>query len=156
MPRPTGNGGWPYRAEDESAGAPAKTTKPKTPRAPEAVLERIAKEKLALVTLATRRSDRLDFYDLSVWAIRDALQAAYKAGYETAAKKAPMLKAAKRARIRAALYDVITLPYEKMEALVRAWMAFPLATFEESLAAGFYYTDAANPVIKNSHNSGKK
>ena len=86
MPRPTGNGGWPYRAEDESAGAPAKTTKAKTPRAPEAVLEKIAQEKLALVTLATRRSDRLDFYDLSVWAIRDALQTAYQAGHDAAKK----------------------------------------------------------------------
>ena len=82
MPRPTGNGGWPYRAEDEVAGAPAKTTK--TPRAPEAVLEKIAKEKLALVTLATRKSDHLDFYDLAVWTIRDALQVAYQAGHDAA------------------------------------------------------------------------
>jgi hypothetical protein len=37
-------------------------------------------------TLETRNSDGLDFHDVAVWAIRDALAAAYEAGL-TAAKR---------------------------------------------------------------------
>jgi ABC-type transporter Mla subunit MlaD len=40
----------------------------------------IAKEHLRIETLETRRSDSLDFHDVSVWGVRDALEAAYKAG----------------------------------------------------------------------------
>lgn len=43
-------------------------------------IETIAKEHLQLETLETRYADRLDFHDLAVWQIRDALQAAYDAG----------------------------------------------------------------------------
>ena len=37
-------------------------------------------------TLETRNSDRLDFHDVAVWAIRNALEAAYAAG-QAAAKR---------------------------------------------------------------------
>jgi len=40
----------------------------------------IAKEHLSIETLETRRSDSLDFHDVSVWGVRAALEAAYKAG----------------------------------------------------------------------------
>ena len=40
----------------------------------------IAKEYLRIETLETRRSDSLDFHDVSVWSVRAALEAAYKAG----------------------------------------------------------------------------
>ena len=40
----------------------------------------IAKEHLFIKTLETRRSDSLDFHDVSVWRVRAALEAAYKAG----------------------------------------------------------------------------
>ena len=40
----------------------------------------IAKEHLFIETLETRRSDSLDFHDVSVWGVRAALEAAYKAG----------------------------------------------------------------------------
>jgi hypothetical protein len=40
----------------------------------------IAREHLRIETLETRRSDSLDFHDVSVWGVRDALEAAYKAG----------------------------------------------------------------------------
>jgi hypothetical protein len=36
-------------------------------------------------TLETRKSDRLDFHDTAVWCIRDALEAAFKAGAELGA-----------------------------------------------------------------------
>ena len=40
----------------------------------------IAKEHLRIEMLETRRSDSLDFHEVSVWGVRDALEAAYKAG----------------------------------------------------------------------------
>lgn len=45
-----------------------------------AVIERIAKDILGLETLEERRSDRLDFHELGVGQLREALQAAYRAG----------------------------------------------------------------------------
>ena len=44
------------------------------------LLTEIAKKHLSLETLETRNSDSLDFHDVSVWALKDALQAAYEAG----------------------------------------------------------------------------
>jgi hypothetical protein len=49
-----------------------------------AILAEIAKEHLSIDTLASRRSDRLDFHDLAVWSIEQALEAAYQAGCEAA------------------------------------------------------------------------
>ena len=45
-----------------------------------ATLDRIARDILGLETLATRHADSLDFHDLAVWTIRNALLAAYEAG----------------------------------------------------------------------------
>ena len=42
----------------------------------------IAQKHLRIDTLETRHSDRLDFHDMAVWSIRDALEAAFKAGAE--------------------------------------------------------------------------
>lgn len=47
-----------------------------------ALVERIAHEHFGIDTLETRHGDALDFYDIPVWEIRDALNAAYDAGYE--------------------------------------------------------------------------
>jgi len=44
------------------------------------VIESIARVHLHLETLDTRRSDSLDFHELAVWQLRDALEAAYRAG----------------------------------------------------------------------------
>lgn len=62
-------------------------TKQPTPltAAPAELLERIARETLGLDTLATRRSDGLDFHDLAVWSIEKALQAAYASGLQAGA-----------------------------------------------------------------------
>ena len=46
-------------------------------------IERIALDLLGLETFQTRKSDSLDFHDLAVWDIRDALEAAYSAGFES-------------------------------------------------------------------------
>ena len=50
------------------------------PQARDQLLQRIAAEHLFVETLETRNSDRLDFYDVSVWGIRQALIDAFEAG----------------------------------------------------------------------------
>lgn len=57
-------------ANDESQDSPAAET---------AVTE-IARRLLHLDTIETRNADSLDFHELAVWSIRDALMAAYTAG----------------------------------------------------------------------------
>ena len=64
----------------------------KTARQLEQLLAQIALDHLFIETLETRNSDRLDFHDVSVWAVQSALMAAYQAGLaagqSTAAKAA--------------------------------------------------------------------
>lgn len=48
----------------------------------DAILTLIAQKHLGIETLQTRNSDSLDFHDTAVWCIRDALEAAFKAGVE--------------------------------------------------------------------------
>ena len=43
-------------------------------------VEALAKEHLFIDTLETRKSDSLDFHDVSVWGVKNALEAAYEAG----------------------------------------------------------------------------
>ncbi|MDQ1315573.1 MAG: hypothetical protein QG662_1682 [Pseudomonadota bacterium] len=47
-------------------------------------LQQIALNHLFIETLETRHSDRLDFHDVSVWAVKSALLAAYEAGRQAA------------------------------------------------------------------------
>ena len=44
------------------------------------LLTEIAKKHLSLETLGTRKSDSLDFHDVAVWSLKEALQEAYEAG----------------------------------------------------------------------------
>ena len=44
------------------------------------LLTDIAKKHLNIETLETRNSDSLDFHDVAVWCLKDALQEAYEAG----------------------------------------------------------------------------
>ena len=46
------------------------------------LLEQIALKHFFIETLETKHSDRLDFHDVSVWAVKSALEAAYAAGIE--------------------------------------------------------------------------
>ena len=46
-------------------------------------LQTIATDHLFIETLETRNSDRLDFHDVSVWAVKAALQAAFEAGHQS-------------------------------------------------------------------------
>ena len=69
-----------------------KTTPQKTRRNStqplDALLIRIAQEHLLIDTLETRNSDSLDFHDVSVWGVKEALIAAYQAGLAGAQKAA--------------------------------------------------------------------
>lgn len=44
------------------------------------LLTEIAKKHLSLETLEARNSDSLDFHDVAVWSLKEALQEAYEAG----------------------------------------------------------------------------
>ncbi|NBU45294.1 MAG: hypothetical protein EBS37_14645 [Betaproteobacteria bacterium] len=48
------------------------------------VIEKIALDHLFIQTLETQHRDRLDFHDVSVWAVKSALEAAYAAGIAAA------------------------------------------------------------------------
>jgi hypothetical protein len=50
------------------------------------VIQRLAR-RLGFVTLETRRSDSLDFHDVAVWQIKEALEAAYEAGFQAASNE---------------------------------------------------------------------
>ena len=47
------------------------------------ILDSIAAEHLYIDTLKTRHSDSLDFHDLAVWQIKEALEAAFRAGQQS-------------------------------------------------------------------------
>ncbi|MDF7806207.1 hypothetical protein P4E94_02080 [Pontiellaceae bacterium B12219] len=49
------------------------------------LLEKIARDHLDVETLSERKSDDLDFHEISVWNLKNALQAAYEAGQQTSA-----------------------------------------------------------------------
>ena len=61
-------------------------------------INRIAREIFGVETLETRKSDSLDFYDIAVWSIKEALEAAYQAGFDAAkSSKSPAKKLSKSA-----------------------------------------------------------
>ncbi len=49
----------------------------------DSILTDIARQHLGISTMETRRSDSLDFHDVAVWKVKEALTAAYRAGAET-------------------------------------------------------------------------
>lgn len=63
----------------------------------ELLLESIALDHLFIETLQTRHRDSLDFHDVSVWAVKSALQAAFDAGLRAAggAPQQPVYRARK-------------------------------------------------------------
>ncbi len=68
---------------------PSKTSNPTATEsplnaAPDAILASIASQFFGTEILATRNSDALDFYDVAVWNLKAALEAAYCAGRHSA------------------------------------------------------------------------
>lgn len=53
-------------------------------KALETLLQQIALDHLFIETLETRKSDRMDFHEVSVWDVKSALMAAYEAGRQAA------------------------------------------------------------------------
>ena len=70
-----------------SPGDDAMTTKTATAPSDALLLEIATKHFHRIETLQTQNSDRLDFHDVAVWAIRAALEAAYAAGATAATKR---------------------------------------------------------------------
>ena len=54
----------------------------KTTQKIDLLLTQIALDHLFIETLATRKSDSLDFHEVSVWGVKSALMAAYEAGQQ--------------------------------------------------------------------------
>ena len=54
----------------------------------DALLTRIARQMLHIDTLKPQGLDRLDFHEVSVWGLKDALLAAYELGLAAAKKGA--------------------------------------------------------------------
>jgi hypothetical protein len=67
--------------------SPARKTNRATKKRDEAI-EAIARNILAIETLAERKRDALDFHEVSVWGLKDALLAAYELGLAGAKKGA--------------------------------------------------------------------
>lgn len=63
-------------------------TTTKLPAKAQKAIARIALEHCRVETLEERRSDRLDFHDVSVWSLKAALEAAYLEGVAHAMKRA--------------------------------------------------------------------
>jgi hypothetical protein len=58
-------------------------------KARDTAINRIAREALGLETLDARNMDSLDFHDLAVWSIKEALERAYEAGRKAAPPQPP-------------------------------------------------------------------
>ena len=52
----------------------------------EQIIQEIANTHCFIETLETRKSDSLDFHEVSVWGLKAALEAAYQAGTEAKRK----------------------------------------------------------------------
>ncbi len=63
--------------------------------APSSLLEEIALKHFFVQTLQTQNSDRLDFHDVSVWAMDSALKAAFEAGVQAGVEAALKAKTKK-------------------------------------------------------------
>ena len=53
------------------------------------LLTQIAQQHLKIETLETRHSDSLDFHDVAIWQIEEALEAAFEAGRQDGQKSTP-------------------------------------------------------------------
>jgi hypothetical protein len=74
-------------AMKNSSNSNARTTNRANKKRDEAI-EAIARNILEIETLAERKRDALDFHEVSVWGLKDALLAAYELGLAAAKKGA--------------------------------------------------------------------
>ncbi len=76
------------------------------------IIAEIARKQLRIETLETRKSDSLDFHDVSVWGLRTALLCAFEAGRKAARRKPRVIETGKkdtsyRATIEASYQDLV-------------------------------------------------
>ena len=101
-------------------------------------IDRIARDILGLETLETRKRDSLDFHDLAVWSIKEALEAAYAAG-------------GRQPTLRKALRDLIKASDDLTSAIEHAAVLFDTALLDEIQPAQgrlMDATSAAEEVLK--------
>lgn len=72
--------GWRKSFESAITEVTGKTFPRKAPITKDELFTLIAQKHLGVETLETRKSDDLDFHDVAVWCIKDALDAAFEAG----------------------------------------------------------------------------
>ncbi len=72
--------GWRDSFENAICETTGKTFPCKAPMTKDALFTQIAQQHLGIETLVTRKSDGLDFHDVAVWSVKDALEAAFEAG----------------------------------------------------------------------------
>ncbi len=76
------------------------------------IIADIARKQLRIETLETRKSDSLDFHDVSVWGLRTALLCAFEAGRKAARTKPRVIESSRkdttyRATIEASYQDLV-------------------------------------------------
>lgn len=72
--------GWRDCFENAIREVTGKTFPRKAPKSKDEVFTLIAQQHLGIETLVERKSDSLDFHDVAVWSVKDALEAAFEAG----------------------------------------------------------------------------
>lgn len=72
--------GWRDSSENAIREATGKTFPRKAPMSKDALFTQIAQQHLNIETLVARNSDSHDFHEVSIWSVKDALEAAYEAG----------------------------------------------------------------------------
>ena len=105
------------------------------------ILSEIAQKHLGIPTLETRKSDRLDFHDVAVWSVRDALAAAFESGaqsrsgaLELAHEPARTMKQQVDIRLKLSLWIDATMSKDELAALVELRMRNAFAReIEEAL-----------------------
>ncbi len=72
--------GWRDSFENAIREVTRKTYPRKKPLIKDQLFTQIAQQHLGIETLVTRNSDGLDFHDVAVWSVKDALEVAFEAG----------------------------------------------------------------------------
>ncbi len=78
--------GWRDCFENAIRETTGKTYQRKAPLTKDQLFTQIAQQHLGIETLVTRKSDSLDFKDVAVWSVKDALEAAFEAGRKSGRK----------------------------------------------------------------------
>ena len=87
---------------------------------------KIAREHIFIETLEERKSDRLDFHNVSVWGVERALQAAYQAGLRAGHAPQPLIL----------LQDISLAMHEGGMRKPKGWLERIDRTIAEAMAAG--------------------